>query len=95
MSKTFEQSTNDEQSFKNHLGNVIAKLQQIDGKEDAYGAVICFVDKKQESFTIHGVNLLPEEVKAVFVLATADFQTELVDRIKAQFEKELTNPNQH
>ena len=95
MSETYEDSSNDEQAYKNNLSNVIAKLQQIDGYDNAYGAVVCFVDKKQETFTIHGVNLDPDEVKAVFLLATADFKTEVVDRIKAQFEKELTNPNQH
>ena len=44
MSTTFEQSTNNEEAFKNNLKDVIAKLQQIDGYDDAYGAVVCFVD---------------------------------------------------
>lgn len=32
MSTTFESSSNNEEAFKNNLNNVIAKLQQIDGK---------------------------------------------------------------
>ena len=95
MSTTFESGTNNEEAFKNNLKNVVAKLQQIDGHDDAYGAIVCFVDKKQETFTIHGVNLLPDEVKAVFLLATTDFKTEIAQRVAAQVEKKMTNPPQH
>jgi hypothetical protein len=86
----------DEAGYKKHLTEVLDRLAAIDGKDTSLGAVVCFVDKKAQAFSIHGVNLDSSEVKAVFMLATADPDMRLdLDRIRAQLEKEITQPPQH
>ena len=86
----------DEEGYKKHTAEVLDRLAAIDGKDTSLGAVVCFVDKKAQAFSIHGVNLDSSEVKAVFMLATADPDMRLdLDRIRAQLEKEITQPPQH
>ena len=94
MTVNSSRDVNDEAGYKKHLAEVLDRLAAIDGKNDALGAVVCFVDKKEQAFSIHGVNLDTAEVKAVFMLATTDMRHDL-EKIKAQIEKELANPNQH
>ena len=94
MTVNSSRDVNNEAGYKKHLAEVLERLAAIDGKNDALGAVVCFVDKRLEAFSIHGVNLDTAEVKAVFMLATADLRHDL-EKIKAQIEKEITNPNQH
>lgn len=90
------EDTNDEAGYKQHLAEVLDRLAAIDGKNDALGAVVCFVDKRVEAFSIHGVNLDSSEVKAVFMLASADPAMRAdFERLKAQIEKEVTQPPQH
>ena len=91
---TNNEDTNDEAGYKKHLAEVLDRLAAIDGKDDSQGAVVCFVDKRAEAFSIHGVNLDTAEVKAVFMLATVDMRHDL-EKIKAQIEKEITQPNRH
>lgn len=86
----------DEAGYKKHLTEILDRLAAIDGRDNSKGAVVCFVDKKEQAFSIHGVNLDIAEVKAVFMLATADPDMRLdLDRIRAQIEKEVTQPPQH
>lgn len=94
MTEVYSDEHGDEAEYKKALKAVVDRLNSIDGQDDSQGAVICFVDKKAEEFSIHGVNLDSAEVKAVFMLASADLRQDL-EKIKAQIEKELTNPNQH
>ena len=94
MTVNSSRDVNDEAGYKKHLAEVVDRLAAIDGQDDSQGAVVCFVDKKEQAFSIHGVNLDTAEVKAVFMLATTDMRHDL-EKIKAQIEKELTKPNQH
>ena len=94
MSETYSDHHGDESGYKKALKAVVDRLNSIDGQDDSQGAVVCFVDKKAEEFSIHGVNLDSAEVKAVFMLAASDMRHD-IEKIKAQIEKELTNPKQH
>ena len=94
MTVNSSKEVNDEAGYKKHLAEVLDRLAAIDGKNDALGAVVCFVDKRVEAFSIHGVNLDTAEVKAVLMLAGAAQHLD-IEKIKAQIEKEITQPNQH
>lgn len=87
-------SIGNQSEYDKHHAMVLDRLAKIKGDETKDCAVVIFIDRdKQELFT-HGINLTSDEVTAVLAIATADIQGEL-DRIKAQVEKELTNPQQH
>lgn len=88
------ESTGDQISYDKHHAMVLDRLAKIKGDDTKDSAVVIFIDRdKQELFT-HGINLTSDEVTAVLAIATADIQGDL-DRIKAQVEKQLLNPQQH